>query len=62
MSRIGKKPIAIPSGVQVTIAGNAITVKGPKGQLETRIPGGISMQQQDGHLVERGHDPPIPSQ
>ena len=51
MSRIGKKPIAIPSGVQVTIAGNAITVKGPKGQLETRIPGGISMQQQDGHLV-----------
>ena len=51
MSRIGKKPIVIPSGVQVTIQGNAVAVKGPKGQLETRIPQGIQMQQQDGHLV-----------
>ena len=51
MSRIGKKPITIPSGVQVTIQGNAVAVKGPKGQLETRIPQGIQMQQQDGHLV-----------
>ena len=51
MSRIGKKPITVPSGVQVTIQGNAVAVKGPKGQLETRIPQGIQMQQQDGHLV-----------
>ena len=51
MSRIGKKPIALPKGVQVTIQGNAVAVKGPKGQLETRIPQGIQMQQQDGHLV-----------
>ena len=51
MSRIGKKPIAIPSGVQVNIQGNAVAVKGPKGQLQTRIPQGIQMQQQDGHLV-----------
>src|SRR5205823_10221536 len=51
MSRIGKKPITIPSGVQVTIQGNAVAVKGPKGQLETRIPQGIQMQQQDGHLL-----------
>ena len=51
MSRIGKNPITVPSGVQVTIQGNAVAVKGPKGQLETRIPQGIQMQQQDGHLV-----------
>ena len=51
MSRIGKKPIAVPSGVQVTIKGSAISVKGPKGQLETRVPEGITVQQQDGHIV-----------
>ena len=33
MSRIGKKPIAIPAGVTVTIDGQTVTVKGPKGQL-----------------------------
>jgi large subunit ribosomal protein L6 len=33
MSRIGKKPIEIPSGVTVTVNGNTVTVKGPKGQL-----------------------------
>ena len=51
MSRIGKKPIAVPAGVQVTIQGLAISVKGPKGQLETRVPEGITVQQQDGHIV-----------
>ena len=35
MSRIGKKPVAIPSGVEVRIEGNTVTVKGPKGGLET---------------------------
>ncbi|MFS8640032.1 MAG: 50S ribosomal protein L6, partial [Symbiobacteriaceae bacterium] len=33
MSRIGKQPIAIPSGVDVTISGQQVTVKGPKGTL-----------------------------
>ena len=33
MSRIGKKAVAIPAGVTVTLEGQAITVKGPKGQL-----------------------------
>jgi large subunit ribosomal protein L6 len=37
MSRIGKKPIAIPAGVTVTIEGNHVTVKGPKGTLERDI-------------------------
>lgn len=35
MSRIGKKPITIPAGVDVKIAGNEVTVKGPKGELKT---------------------------
>ena len=51
MSRIGKKPIAIPKGVTVKIEGNTVAVQGPKGKLETPIPGGIKMQQQDGNLV-----------
>ena len=57
MSRIGKSPIPVPSGVDVTIAGAHITVKGPKGTLERDIPGAISVRQ-DGEtlLVERPDD------
>jgi len=51
MSRIGKKPIAIPSGVKVNIRGNVVEVQGPKGKLETRIPQGVSVEQKDGHIV-----------
>jgi large subunit ribosomal protein L6 len=57
MSRIGKSPIPVPSGVDVTIAGRHITVKGPKGTLERDIPGAITIRQ-DGEelLVERPDD------
>ena len=57
MSRIGKAPIPVPSGVDVTIAGAHITVKGPKGTLERDIPGAITVRQ-DGEelLVERPND------
>ena len=57
MSRIGRKPIPIPSGVEVTIAGRQVTVKGPKGTLERLIPGEITVRQ-DGEelLVERPND------
>ncbi len=51
MSRIGKKPIAIPSGVKVAINGNVVEVQGPKGKLQTTVPNGITVQQQDGHIV-----------
>src|SRR5216117_1739 len=51
MSRIGKKPIAIPQGVKVAIQGNVVAVQGPKGKVETPLPRGIRMEQQDGHLV-----------
>jgi len=57
MSRIGKTPISVPSGVDVTIAGAHITVKGPKGTLERDLPGAITVRQ-DGEelLVERPND------
>jgi large subunit ribosomal protein L6 len=51
MSRIGKKPIAVPKGVTVKIEGNTVAVQGPKGKLETMLPRGIRMEQQDGHLL-----------
>jgi large subunit ribosomal protein L6 len=51
MSRIGKKPIALPKGVTVKIEGNTVMVQGPKGKLDTRVPTGITMEQKDGNLV-----------
>jgi large subunit ribosomal protein L6 len=51
MSRIGKKPIAIPQGVKIAVQGNVVSVQGPKGKLETTIPTGISVEQKDGTLV-----------
>jgi large subunit ribosomal protein L6 len=57
MSRIGKSPIAVPSGVDVTIANGAITVKGPKGTLSRVIPGEISVRKDEANLlVERPND------
>jgi large subunit ribosomal protein L6 len=51
MSRIGKKPIVLPKGVTVKIEGNLVAVQGPKGKLDTRVPDGIKVEQQDGHIV-----------
>ena len=57
MSRIGKSPITVPSGVDVTIAGGTVTVKGPGGTLSRSIPGSISVRQDEGTLVvERPDD------
>jgi large subunit ribosomal protein L6 len=57
MSRIGKSPIPVPSGVDVTIADRQITVKGPKGTLERTLPGEITVRQDgDALLVERPDD------
>jgi large subunit ribosomal protein L6 len=49
MSRIGKKPIPVPSGVKLTI-GEELRVEGPKGKLSVPIPQGIRFEQQDGTL------------
>ena len=43
MSRIGKKPIPVPSGVTVTIAGQDVAVKGPKGELKRTIPDKVTV-------------------
>jgi large subunit ribosomal protein L6 len=57
MSRVGKKPITIPSGVTVTINDSEMQVKGPKGTLSTPIPSGVSFKQEDGTLIaERSSD------
>ena len=53
MSRIGKKPIAIPKGVTVKVDGNVVEVKGPRGQLRQPLPPGISAAVEDGQLVTR---------
>ena len=51
MSRIGNLHIDIPAGVTVTVAGNQVTVKGPKGELSQEITGGITLEQADGKLT-----------
>jgi large subunit ribosomal protein L6 len=57
MSRIGKSPIPVPSGVDVSIAGQHVTVRGPKGTLERDLPGAITVRQEgDDLLVERPDD------
>jgi large subunit ribosomal protein L6 len=57
MSRVGKKPITIPSGVTVTIGDAEMEVKGPKGTLKTPIPAGVSFTQEEGTLTaERTSD------
>lgn len=57
MSRVGKKPITIPSGVEVTIDGNTVTVKGPKGTLTRQIHPDMTVKKEDNVLkVERPSD------
>ncbi len=51
MSRIGKKPIPIPDKVTVTIDGRTVTVKGSKGELKRTLPEGVTLKQEDGHVV-----------
>lgn len=48
MSRIGRKPIEIPSGVTLEANASAVTVKGPKGSLQIPLPRGIRLEKQDG--------------
>ena len=51
MSRIGRAPIDVPSGVEVKIDGHHITVKGPKGTLEQNIHKDITVTREDGKLL-----------
>ena len=51
MSRIGKAPIEIPAGVTVTVAGDVVTVKGPKGQLTQKFNPELEVKVEDNHVV-----------
>lgn len=52
MSRIGRLPITVPNGVDVTIGeGNLVTVKGPKGTLSQKFSESLSFEQEDGKIV-----------
>ena len=51
MSRIGKAPVVVPSGVDVNISGATISVKGPKGTLTRTLAGGITVRKDEGALV-----------
>lgn len=57
MSRIGRKPIELPAGVTVSVSGDVITVKGPKGELPITLLAGISVTTTDNKVqVERSND------
>ena len=58
MSRIGKKPIALPVGVKYTVSenGNTVLVEGPKGKVSAMLPGGITLVQKDGNLIAERKD------
>ena len=59
MSRIGKNPITVPSGVSIALDGNRITVKGPKGELSRLIPADMKISQDTGTVtVNRPSDDP----
>lgn len=67
MSRVGKKPIIVPSGVEVTINGNVVTVKGPKGTLTREFNSELTIKEVKGEahhqsvteiVVERPNDLP----
>jgi large subunit ribosomal protein L6 len=51
MSRIGRMPITVPSGVDVTISGRDVTVKGPKGSLSLEVTAPIDIAQNDGVIT-----------
>jgi large subunit ribosomal protein L6 len=57
VSRVGKKPVAIPKGVQINVRDGMLTTKGPKGELSVRIPEEISfIQEGDSVTFERAND------
>jgi large subunit ribosomal protein L6 len=51
MSRIGKEPVPIPSGVDVTLADGTVTVKGPRGELSEPVPEGVTVEISDDQIV-----------
>ncbi|MCC6191503.1 MAG: 50S ribosomal protein L6 [Anaerolineales bacterium] len=59
MSRVGKKPVTLPKGVEVKVDGNTVRVKGPKGELTRTFAPPIKIELSDGHIqVSRPSDAP----
>ncbi len=56
MSRIGKKPVEIPSGVTVSIDGQTVKVKGPKGELQTALVEHVNVSQGEAGIVVEPRD------
>lgn len=56
MSRIGKLPVPIPSGVEVKLGGETVSVKGPVGSLERNVPPKVAVAIEDGQVVVRPSD------
>ena len=56
MSRIGKQPIAIPAGVEVTIEGTTVTVKGPKGELTRTFPAIMIIEREGDEVIVKRPD------
>ena len=57
MSRVAKKPIALPKGVEVSIQGGNVVAKGPKGSLSIAKPEGVEVKVEDGHALLSAADP-----
>src|SRR4029079_16642784 len=56
MSRIGRLPVPLASGVKVDVAGRTVNVKGPKGALSQDLPGGIDAEVADGKILVKRRD------
>src|SRR5215218_4056320 len=56
MSRVGKKPVAVPSGVTATVDGQLIKVKGSKGELSFVVPENVSVDMEDGAVAVNPRD------
>lgn len=61
MSRIGKRPISVPSKVTVTINGSHVAVKGPKGELSRVLPAAVTVEQEGETLLVKRRDESRPS-
>ena len=57
MSRVAKKPVALPKGVELNIQADSISVKGPKGTLSVALPAGVEVKVEDGQAMLAPADP-----
>jgi large subunit ribosomal protein L6 len=59
MSRVAKKPIALPKGVELNIQDTSVSAKGPKGSLSLAKPAGVQISVEDGNAVLSANDPAL---